>query len=63
MVRLWLAVVSLSSFAQSLKHPISAIDLYGSAPVEFAQLKAALPYRVGAQYEPVKEPRLKDFPT
>ena len=60
--RLLLAFISLSSFAQSLKHQIAAIDFYGSAPVDFAQLRAAFPYRVGAQYEPVKEPRLVDLP-
>jgi len=62
MVRLLLAFISLSSFAQSLKHPIAAIDFYGSASVDLVQLRAAFPYRVGAQYEPVKEPRLADLP-
>jgi hypothetical protein len=62
MVQLLLAFISLSSFAQSLKHPIAAIDFYGSAPVDFAQLRAVFPYRVGAQYEPEKEIRLAELP-
>ena len=62
MVRLLIAFISLSSFAQSLKHPIAAIDFYGSASVDLVQLRAAFPYRVGAQYEPVKELRLADLP-
>lgn len=61
-VRLLVVFISLSTFAQSLKHPIAAIDFYGSASVDLAQLRAAFPYRVGAQYEPVKEPRLADLP-
>lgn len=62
MFRAFAVFLSLCSFAQSLKHPIAAIDFYGSAPVDFARLRAAFPYRVGAEYEPQKEPELGDFP-
>jgi hypothetical protein len=62
MLRLLLAFTGLASFAQSLKHPIAALDFYGSASVNIAQLRAVLPYRVGAPYEPVEEPKLANFP-
>ena len=62
-VRLLLVFIGLCSFAQSLKHPIAAIDFYGSAPVDFAQLRTVFPYRVGTQYEPEKQIKLADLPT
>jgi hypothetical protein len=62
MFRLLLALLALSGSAQTLKHPIAAVDFYGSAPVDLSRLRAAFPYRVGTQYEPEREIKLSDLP-
>jgi len=41
----------LLGWAQPLAGPIVAIDFYGSAPVDFALLRAAFPYQVGAPFK------------
>ena len=43
--------LAVSVIPQSLHEPIAAVEFYGSAPVDFARLRAAFPYRVGDPFE------------
>lgn len=47
-----LALFLLLGWAQFSPTPIAAVDFYGSAPVDFARLRAAFPYKVGASFGP-----------
>ncbi|MGO9096497.1 MAG: hypothetical protein ACLQGV_14905 [Bryobacteraceae bacterium] len=46
-----LALFPFLGWAQPRAGPIAAIDFYGSAPVDFARLRAAFPYQVGAPFK------------
>lgn len=55
-------LTTAAGLAQSLRHPLRAIDFYGSAPVDFDRIRAAFPFQPGSFYEPVRETRLRDMP-
>jgi hypothetical protein len=47
-----LTLFPLLGWAQPPAGPIAAIDFYGSAPVDFARLRAAFPYQAGDTFKP-----------
>jgi len=53
-VSVLLALFALPGWAQPPAGPIAAIDFYGSAPVDFARLRAAFPYQAGETFKPIK---------
>jgi hypothetical protein len=51
-VSVLLALCAFLGSAQPPAGPIAAIDFYGAAPVDFARLRAAFPYKVGDAFKP-----------